>query len=153
MSSMKICSFEGCGKVEHSSGFCNAHNKQRLRGEQLKQLRMQGDDVARFKSYLQSDGDCLVWTGVKRNGYGSIKIKRKIWSAHKYAYTLWVGEIPEGSVVHHKCAVKACCNPEHLQLTTHHDNMAEMFARKSYEARIAELEAEVAALKAKYERE
>ena len=55
--------------------------------------------------------------------------------------------------VHHKCANRACCNPEHLELATNRENVAEMFARKAYEARIAELEEEVAALKAKYERE
>lgn len=42
---------------------------------------------------------------------------------------------------HHVCANTMCVNPEHLQAATHVENIAEMKARRSYEARIAELEA------------
>ena len=41
---------------------------------------------------------------------------------------------------HHKCANNRCVNPDHLQPVTERENTAEMFARKSYIDRIAELE-------------
>jgi hypothetical protein len=108
----------------------------------------------RMNAYLDKSGDCWVWQGAKSdNGYGSITLGNKSFRAHRLAYETFIGEIPNGMTVHHKCANRACCNPEHLELATNRENVAEMFARKAYEARIAELEEEVAALKAKYERE
>ncbi|WP_149030425.1 hypothetical protein [Kitasatospora sp. MBT66] len=48
--------------------------------------------------------------------------------------------------IHHKCAVRACVNPLHLQAVTPVENTAEMLERKALKARIAELEAELARL-------
>ncbi|MFL0711662.1 MAG: hypothetical protein ACJLS2_02465 [Microcella pacifica] len=41
---------------------------------------------------------------------------------------------------HHTCANTLCVNPDHMQAATHAENIAEMKARASYEARIEELE-------------
>ncbi len=155
MSDMKICSFEGCGRRWFSRDLCRTHYDQALKGVELRPLRgkaQTGSNVeTRLLTKLNKTDTCWNWTGGTINGYGSLTILGKTNTAHRWAYETWVGEIPVGSLVHHKCANRLCSNPDHLQLTTHHDNMAEMFARKGYEARIAELEAEVAALKAKYE--
>jgi hypothetical protein len=45
--------------------------------------------------------------------------------------------------------VRTCVNPAHLQAVTQQENAAEMLERKAYLARIAELEAEVLALRSK----
>lgn len=105
----------------------------------------------RLFKFIDKTDTCWNWTGDKQNGYGRIKLNNKKQLSHRVAYETWVGPIPSGTSVHHKCANPSCCNPEHLQLATQRDNMAEMFARKSYESRIAELEARVAELEAKYE--
>ena len=39
------------------------------------------------------------------------------------------GEIPKGLLVMHKCDTRACCNPDHLQLGTQKDNMADCAAK------------------------
>lgn len=65
------------------------------------------------------------------NGYVTISDGKKVqWSGHRLAYTLTYGPIPQGLHVRHKCDVKACCNPYHLELGTHKDNMQDRKARR-----------------------
>jgi hypothetical protein len=49
--------------------------------------------------------------------------------AHRAAYMLEVGPIPEGMVVRHKCDNPICCNPQHLELGTQKDNVHDTISR------------------------
>ena len=70
---------------------------------------------------------CLNWTGSKNQaGYGTLRKKGVDHYTHRFAYELKVGEIPKGKFVCHKCDNKKCCNPKHLFLGSHKDNMADM---------------------------
>ena len=55
-------------------------------------------------------------------GYGSFSVDGKSCPAHRVAFELTHGPIPEGQVVRHKCDVPGCCNPAHLELGTSADN-------------------------------
>lgn len=75
-----------------------------------------------------SDG-CWPWTRtVGNHGYGAI-FKGKQLRTHRIAYELSNGKIPEGMCVLHKCDNRKCCNPSHLFLGTHLDNIADMVAK------------------------
>jgi hypothetical protein len=43
--------------------------------------------------------------------------------AHRFAYQMLVGPIPEGLTLDHLCRNTGCCNPEHLEAVTHRDNV------------------------------
>ena len=75
---------------------------------------------------MQDDG-CWIWTGAKhRHGYGACaKGRTKEYSniAHRRAYQMVVGPIPEGLVIDHLCRVPACVNPSHLEPVTQKVNV------------------------------
>jgi hypothetical protein len=74
---------------------------------------------------------CWEWTAYKlRDGYGRFRVNKRMVLAHRVAYTLTKGEIPDGLIVRHTCDNPACCNPDHLILGTQADNMVDKVERK-----------------------
>lgn len=83
---------------------------------------------ARFLAKVDQTGDCWQWTaGCARHGYGRFNVTRdKPLAAHRVAYEMFVGPIPTGLHVLHRCDNPPCVNPGHLFLGTHQDNMDDM---------------------------
>ncbi len=66
---------------------------------------------------------------VSRNGYGRATIYGRFMSAHRAAWILAHGEIPDGLWVLHRCDNKLCVNPAHLFLGTAADNVKDMIQK------------------------
>jgi len=64
-----------------------------------------------------------------RDGYGRTKENGKYLRAHVKAYQLWKGEFPNGMLVLHSCDNAPCCNPDHLFLGSHQDNVRDKVAK------------------------
>lgn len=80
-------------------------------------------------SVAESSG-CIRFTGhLDGEGYGRIMVARVKYMAHRLSYSLNNGPIPDGYVVRHKCDNPSCINPEHLEVGTQADNIADKVSR------------------------
>lgn len=81
-------------------------------------------DKLEFRGWSVTPGGCWCWSGrgFSGVGYGKIRFNGRELYVHRAAYEAWVGPIPEGQVVRHKCDNPPCINPDHLEVGTHSDN-------------------------------
>lgn len=126
------CSVDECGRTVHGQGLCEKH---------LRRLRKFGTTDAAKGCWGQppderfwrladrrGDSDCWLWRGGKggtpEHVYGIFRLKAggKTYTAHRFAYTLTNGEIPDGLEVDHTCHQELCVNPAHLRLATGKQN-------------------------------
>ena len=83
--------------------------------------------AARFWGRVDRSGECWLWTAGKSGGYGVVGHNSQ--KAHRVAWELTIGPIPQGMQVLHRCDNPPCVNPEHLFLGTNHDNMLDRQAK------------------------
>jgi hypothetical protein len=95
---------------------------------------------AHFLSFVNKTDTCWLWTGYKaNNGYGHVRIGKKIVSSHRVAYNMWNGSIPNGLLIRHLCRNRECVNPKHLVIGTHSDNNGiDRIRDKSYRHKLDE---------------
>ena len=105
------------------------------------------DLPARFADKIQIDGwGHWIWTGEINQGYGRARHEaafdpayvngrpragRKT-AVHRVVYELLKERIPEGLHIDHRCEVKSCCNPDHLEAVTRSVNMLRAFRGQNY---------------------
>lgn len=89
------------------------------------------DKNAPVPDYRPDLGPCWIWTAcITADGYGSFAPNRIARLAHRVAYELIVGAIPDGLTIDHLCRVRSCVNPGHLDVVTPGENY-----RRGLEAR------------------
>lgn len=162
----KTCSFSGCEKLLKTRKYCAGHYKQYIEGRELAPLRRQRTRLSKSEPWKKraqhvidqshdgyDDNGCLPWTAtLDGKEYGTVLFEGKYWLAHRLSYCACYGEhAANNETVHHKCTNTLCINPEHLELATLRDNIAEMFERKAFLAKIASLEKQLQELEEKYE--
>jgi hypothetical protein len=86
------------------------------------------DDVAgRFWAKVHVGAGCWLWAGaVLHTGYGAFRLNGETTRAHRKAWELANGPVPDGLCVCHRCDVRLCCRPSHLFLGSYADNNADM---------------------------
>lgn len=84
------------------------------------------DVIERLAAKSVDNGSgCIEWLAARTaNGYGVLTVDKLMLYAHRLAYTVRFGTIPDGLVVDHICRNRACINTEHLRLLTLVENSA-----------------------------
>lgn len=119
----RTCSVDGCTKFVNARGLCGTHYSRMRRRGSLETTTKSLPPEQRFWTRVDksSPDGCWNWTGAKSSGYGSFQAKGTH-PAHRYAYQLLVGPIPEGLILDHKCRNRSCVNPDHLHPVTYQQN-------------------------------
>lgn len=134
------CTYPGCTKPNAAKGLCQGHYQRwRITGDPEG-----GRRVERGKNLLDKatrkflrgirklpDGCWTCDTAYKTHrGYLHLQITENgvqhALKVHRFSYEHFVGPVPKGKLVCHKCDVRWCCNPKHLFPGTQSDNMQDM---------------------------
>lgn len=125
---VKTCDYPGCGRASDEwkivRGYCTRHYQRmkssgRLRVEKPRYM----SPGEALEGRTERRGDCLIWTGTKnQKGYGRLRVGWNLESAHRVAFELAHGPIPDGAEVDHVCFNRACVEPAHLRLADRSTN-------------------------------
>lgn len=87
----------------------------------------------RFWMKVEKTEGCWIWRALRSDSnYGRFMVSRspqKLVQAHRLAWELTIGPIPDGLWVLHRCDNPPCVNPAHLFLGTRMDNIRDMHAK------------------------
>ena len=131
------CSIPSCDNLHYARGWCDPHYRRwRKSGDVAPDEPLwtpYAPAAERFRKRVvegpvpevdPSLGPCLLWTGARKGagGYGRICVERRIIGAHRFAWELVHGPIPDGLVLDHLCCVPACVRVSHLEAVTLSEN-------------------------------
>jgi hypothetical protein len=114
----RYCTVEDCERPFRARGYCTLHYLRFMTtGDPLRTPRFETERL--FWERVEKTETCWLWKGsCTSEGYGQIQMGRRFKLAHRYAYELLCGPIPDGKVLDHLCRVTACVNPDHLEAVT-----------------------------------
>ena len=127
------CTCEQCGK--HFQVTLGTFNRGTTRfcSNPCRHQSMRDQAEARFWSQVDKSPHpkgCWIWTGAKARFGGYGRFFASGWhGAHRFAWELKHGPIPDKLLACHTCDNPPCCNPDHIFLGTHLDNFADMRAK------------------------
>jgi hypothetical protein len=134
----KVCAIPECDAPVNSRGWCRIHYMRWWANGDPTGTRPKGPKPqpigARFWAKVRDAEDlspngmsgCMIWTAqIIPSGYGTFRMNnpRRQVVAHRVAYELVIGAIPEGLELDHLCRRRCCVNPAHLEAVTHRENV------------------------------
>jgi hypothetical protein len=123
---LSVCSVANCTDKYYGNTYCKKHHQWHWKRGLLPKpdVATPEEKIQRFSKKNSTTG-CWIWQrGLSSHGYGLlVTVGRPRAYAHRVSYEVFVGPISEGLEVCHRCDNPPCCNPEHLFLGTHLENM------------------------------
>ena len=124
----RVCTFEGCERVQRARGWCTKHYRRwQVHGDPSICASNQNIPVLdRYWMKVKKGPGCWEWIGgISSTGYGTFTepVQGTSRLAHRIAYVLDVGPIPEGMDLDHICHNRACVRPSHLRPVSRKQNM------------------------------
>lgn len=134
-----ICEYPDCSEQQVLRGYCRkCYKRARRRG--MVDVLQPTTIEERFWEKVEVTGFCWNWTGTLSSGYGRFTIaprpEQKAIGAHRFAYMLLVGPIPQGLHLDHLCRNTRCVNPDHLEPVTPRVNNLRSFSTSAKRARM-----------------
>lgn len=122
---IQFCTIDGCGKKHEARGYCKTHYSRLRKHGTVADPRPTTSE--RFWSKVQKGDGCWEWlAGKNAAGYGRIQMgtlrEQNVQLAHRVAYEMVKGPIPESRELDHICVNRGCVNPEHLRPATRKEN-------------------------------
>lgn len=88
------------------------------------------DPISIIKMKTEFTPTCWLWKGkVANNGYGQFQFRKKWYLVHRFFYETFYGQIDKDKVCRHKCDIRNCINPAHIEIGTQKQNMQDMVNR------------------------
>lgn len=117
----RTCSIEGCARTHEARGWCKIHYLRwhRHGDPNIEVTPAYATPEEALAARTEPQGNCLIWTGgLDASGYGSITTGGRRRPAHRVAWEIANGPIPDGLVMDHVCRNRACVRIEHLRTAT-----------------------------------
>lgn len=114
-----------CEKQAIARQLCHTHYMQEIRAGRLIPKIETPQQYIKNRCIAMDNG-CWEWQKSKYAGYGRLVRDGGTWPAHGYSYFAFIGTVPLGLQINHKCHNKGCVNPEHLYAGTQKENVRDM---------------------------
>ena len=120
------CSLSNCSRPAKKRGYCQGHYLRLWRyGSPLAGAPIRAtlplfmSLTERFWYRVNKTESCWLWTGpLATLGYGRMRFEGRTYPAHRLAYILVKGSVPDDLPLDHLCRIPLCVNPDHLEPVT-----------------------------------